>query len=306
MNKTIQSQKRQLRDERIPRSVATNKACVMMALVFLSLLQLETCKAFAPRTLNPAFQPAQRHSTSKPLQVAEVVSAVGEASQSLAVSDLASPLSGLTAISTAINGFFQSDPYLASFLTCSVKASAADMIAQQQEDNNSDEVSNDSLASATSNADASSEMDLSRNLGFLLYGGLYTGIAQNFLYTVLFPAWFGSEETWEVIVRQVLADNLIFGPLVCLPIGYTFKTAFTSEDGLTSSTLRDGLLKYKEDVLERGLLTKYWSIWVPVQFLTFSVIPYHFRVVFVALVSFFWFFILSTVSSSEDEVASKD
>jgi hypothetical protein len=239
-----------------------------------------------------------------PLKAVELLSAL-DGSQSLATADIANSVGGLTGFSAAVNSFFQTDPYLASFLTCSFKASAADMIAQQQEES-ADEASSSptSTSKPLSSSDSTtiiSDVDLSRNLGFLLYGGLYTGIFQNFLYSIIYPAWFGTEESISVIARQVLADNLIFGPLLCLPVGYAFKTAFTSEDGLTLNTLRDGMEKYKLDILERDLLTKYWSIWMPAQCLTFSVIPHHFRVVFVAAVSFFWFFILSTVSSAQGD-----
>lgn len=229
------------------------------------------------------------------LHAMEVLSSLG-GTQSLASTDIANTV-GVTAISSALKSFFQTQPYLASFLACSFKASAADVIAQSQEETEDDTSSNVSEFEST----AMSEVDVSRNMGFLLYGGLYTGIFQNFLYTVLFPAWFGTEETWSTILRQVMADNFIFGPLLCLPLGYCFKTAFTAEDGLSLDSFRRGIEKYTDHVLERGLLTTYWSIWMPAQLMNFSVIPLHFRVLFVAAVSFFWFFVLSTISSTEEE-----
>jgi cellulose synthase/poly-beta-1,6-N-acetylglucosamine synthase-like glycosyltransferase len=192
---------------------------------------------------------------------------------------------------------------VASFLTCSVKASAADMIAQSQQEAPEEESPSSSSAAAQVESETTiiPDVDVSRNLGFLLYGGLYTGIAQNFLYTVLFPAWFGTEETLSTIIQQVMADNFIFAPLVCLPVGYCFKTAFGSDDGFNLETLSSVKGKYLEDILEKGLLLKYWSIWMPAQFMTFSIIPPHFRVLFVATISFFWFFLLSKISSAEEE-----
>ena len=104
---------------------------------------------------------------------------------------------------------------------------------------------------------------------------------------------------------MVIVDNLIAAPFLCLPVAYIFKTAFTTDDDLSLDTLKESLNKYISDVMERGLLFKYWSIWLPVQFLTFGVIPEHFRVTFVALVSFFWIAILSSVSSMEDNSSTE-
>ena len=199
-------------------------------------------------------------------------------------------------MSSTLNNFFQTQPYLAAFLTCSFKASAADIIAQTQEvpkieDSSTKSLDDDQLVTI------SPRVDVSRNLGFLFYGGIYQGMAQNYLYNVLYASWFGSEQSLEVITKEVVVDNLIFAPLLCLPIAYAFKTVFTSDE-LSIDVFRRGLEKYADDVTTRGLLVQYWKIWIPAQFLTFGVIPSHFRVAFVAAVSFFWIFILSTISSS--------
>mmetsp|Transcript_20558 Transcript_20558/g.58443 ORF Transcript_20558/g.58443 Transcript_20558/m.58443 type:complete len:320 (-) Transcript_20558:87-1046(-) len=216
----------------------------------------------------------------------------------------------------AVDSFFQTQPYVAAFLTCSFKASAADMLAQTTEDKDAadgadaDGRSMPSSATPSSfikaariqhqqqkQADDASSLDLSRNVGFLLYGGLYTGLAQNYLYTVLYPSWFGLDDGWTLVAKEVMLDNAVFAPLVCLPIAYAFKTAFTTGD-FTLNALTSGLDKYIDDIMNRGLLFKYWSIWIPVQFLTFGVIPHHFQVAFVAFVSFFWICLLSSVSNA--------
>jgi len=230
-----------------------------------------------------------------------------EAAQVVGVeaTQVAGVLSGSTTASASapfmslINSFFQTQPYLAAFLTCSVKASAADMLAQSQED--SSEANDPSFNMETQ----TNGLDISRNLGFLMYGGLYSGLAQNYLYNVVYPKLFGADDgSLQHIIEQVVADNLIFAPLLCLPIAYVFKAAFTSEE-VNWEAIAQGLQKYIDDVTNKGLLWKYWSLWIPVQFMTFGVIPAHFRVVFVAAVSFFWICILSTIASSEDEPAIK-
>ena len=54
---------------------------------------------------------------------------------------------------------------------------------------------------------------------------------------------------------------------------------------------------YVDDVKNRGLLFKFWGLWTPVQCMTFSIIPEHFQVSFIAAVSFFWVIILSSLSA---------
>jgi protein Mpv17 len=98
---------------------------------------------------------------------------------------------------------------------------------------------------------------------------------------------------------EVGMDMAVIGPFLCLPIAYMVKTAFTDE--LTVENVKLGLEKYVEDVKFRGLLFKYWAVWIPAQSLTFSVIPEHFRILFVAAISFFWMFILSSTSAATND-----
>ncbi|KAL3945653.1 MAG: hypothetical protein SGBAC_000221 [Bacillariaceae sp.] len=202
-------------------------------------------------------------------------------------------------IVSTINSFFQTQPYLAAFLTCSFKASAADMIAQTQAIGNDKDASTSESASDDNNQ-VSKRVNISRNLGFLFYGGIYQGMVQNFIYNVIYPSWFGTDDSLALIGKEVLVDNLLFAPFLCLPIAYAFKTAFSSEEPLGLDTLRIGLEKYVQDVTTKGLLVRYWALWFPASMLTFGVIPAHYRVVFVAAVSFFWICMLSAISSSEE------
>jgi protein Mpv17 len=232
-----------------------------------------------------------------------------------------------------IDNFFQSQPYLSAFVTCSVKATAADVLAQVRE--NGDGASSTPSTAPSSNTNRSDgagpvfltyskteattkepralvlpkghDLDWQRTSAFLFYGGLYQGLFQEFLYAGLFPAWFPSSD-WQSVVSQVLLDMSFFSVCLCLPVAYIFKYSFMMNEATApGSTLvnweivRTALRKYKSDVQERGLLFKYWGIWIPVQTLNFSVIPTHFRVAFVAVVSFFWMFVLSTTSAQGDE-----
>jgi hypothetical protein len=155
-------------------------------------------------------------------------------------------------------------------------------------------------------------LDLARNVAFIIYGGIYQGLFQEFLYGHLFPGWFGDDGSFQTVATSVLVDQFIFAPFSCLPCAYIIK-AFIMKSGddendetvdsadtkvsKWSDTAMKGIDKYKEDVLQRGLLLKYWAIWIPVQTITFSIIPERYRILFIACVSFFWMFLLSAISS---------
>lgn len=230
----------------------------------------------------------------------------------------------LSAIDTSmIDNFFQSQPYVSAFLTCGFKATAADVLAQVQEDGGStsssdgapsegsDEalplaatISSDGDVSEISGPDSrstSTDLDWQRTYAFLFYGGIYQGLFQEFLYAGLFPSWFPSND-WQSVVSQVALDMSFFTVFLCLPVAYIVKTAFMTDGASLFSvdSAKIAIGKYRRDVQERGLLFKYWAIWIPVQTLNFSVVPTHYRVAFVAVVSFFWMFVLSSTSSQGD------
>jgi len=217
---------------------------------------------------------------------------------------------------TMIDHFFQTQPYISAFLTCSVKASAADVLAQVQGASQAEENASEDSSMAFENASALStpliqedstsnpkaDLDWQRTAAFLFYGGLYQGLFQEFLYAGLFPTWFPNSD-WQSVVLQVALDMAFFSVFLCLPIAYVVKTAFMSDGPVGPHTVQSALEKYASDVKERGLLFKYWGLWIPVQTLNFSVVPTHFRVAFVAVVSFFWMFILSTTSAQGEAKA---
>lgn len=200
---------------------------------------------------------------------------------------------------SAIDTFFQTQPYLSAFLTCSFKASAADFVAQSKEEE-------ESSPAAPAAQGSGSTVDISRNLAFIVYGGTYQGLFQEALYSKVFPQIFPGRD-WQTIAMQVGFDMFVIGPLLCLPLAYFFKAIFIRDKNntegedyspLSLESLRVGLEKYVDDIVERNLLLTFWALWVPVKTLTFTIIPTHYRIAFIALVSFFWMFILSSVSAS--------
>lgn len=170
-----------------------------------------------------------------------------------------------------VDTFFRDNPISASFIACSTKASCSDAISQRTV--------------------AGTKFDARRNTAFYLYGGAYQGVAQHFIYNELFPAMFGAGTEVSTVLMKVLVDQLVLAPFLCLPVAYIVKALVFGQP------LRDGLRRYAHDA-QRDLLWKYWAIWTPVDCLTFSVIPEHYRIVFIAAVSFFWLIVLSSISNS--------
>jgi protein Mpv17 len=185
---------------------------------------------------------------------------------------------------TGLDALFRSAPYATAAITCGIKASSADWVAQSRQYNNLDHPSQMAVIRSRS-------LDLKRNIAFLLYGAVYQGMAQEFIYNRLYPTLFGAGTTWGVVASKVAFDLLVQTTLATLPIAYLIKSV------IYQYTWKESLRRYRDDVLNRGLLTKYYMLWGPVQCITFSIVPEHYRVTFIACVSFFWLIILSTISS---------
>jgi protein Mpv17 len=229
----------------------------------------------------------------------------------------------ITAVLTTLDTFWQTSPYAAAAIVCGFKASAADMVAQkrdyrkraEKERKLADEIEAAKLGSqepvddtpiiynpdvsedgttrnvAAVSTSLSKKADWKRNTAFLLYGSLYQGVAQEHIYNHLYPVWFGSGTSTTVVLAKVLFDLLVQTTLVTLPIAYITKSL------IYRYSFREAMRRYVDDIRNHGLLKKYYLLWGPVQCITFSVVPEHWRVTFIAAVSFFWLIILSTIAS---------
>jgi len=215
-----------------------------------------------------------------------------------------------------VSDFYQNFPIQSAVLTCGVKASVADTIAQvkpqieEKKNNRIEEDKENHVSSTLSPVDTQQshnpetkpffDWEARRNLAYVLYGGIFVGFLSHIEYNCLFPVLFGTEHTLATTVKEVLFDNLLAAPTVYLPPAYFIKAWIYGSDETNNNQkgiFEKGLQKYLVDVKENQLLNKYWTIWFPAQSISFSVIPDHLRVVFMASVSFFWFILFSTVSS---------
>lgn len=187
-----------------------------------------------------------------------------------------------------IDTFYKTMPLASAFLTCGVKASLADAVAQKR-----------ALANEAAELDENSEnkttilgnIEKRRNLAFLLYGGLYQGITQEIIFNEVFPIIFGQGTDLTTVISKVLFDSLCITPFLCIPVAYVVKSV------IFQYSFGEAMSRYKDDVTNNGLLVKYWSLWSPVQCLTFSVVPQHLRIVWIAFISFFWLIIFSSIAA---------
>ena len=248
-----------------------------------------------------------------------------------------------------VSDFYQNFPIESAVLTCGVKASVADTIAQvspqleenkqiKKEDEETAEVSvvqtkEEERRTMTTHdrsyisyininkvmTETTIDWEAKRNLAYILYGGIFIGLMSYIEYSQIFPFVFGTEKTVITTIEKVFFDNLLFAPLVWLPPAYFIKACLyynnddATKDGETSSNsntnsntktnmitsiVHEGITKYSTDVRENDLLYKYWLIWFPAQSISFSVVPDHLRVAFMASISFFWFILFSSVQSN--------
>lgn len=195
-----------------------------------------------------------------------------------------------------IDSFYQAFPYASAFLTCGIKAGAADIVAQRKEATaGRDPPDGDALplpwrTAAVDDDGPRRAIDARRNVAFVLYGGLYQGIAQFVIFNRIFPLVFGDGTDVATVASKVLFDNAFVSPFLCLPVAYLVKGA------VYQFTLEEASSRYVRD-LRDGLLVKYWCFWIPAQSLTFGVVPPHLRIAFIAAVSFFWLVVFSSISS---------
>mmetsp|Transcript_30968 Transcript_30968/g.61725 ORF Transcript_30968/g.61725 Transcript_30968/m.61725 type:complete len:302 (+) Transcript_30968:270-1175(+) len=205
----------------------------------------------------------------------------------------------IPSIATALeelNYFYQTFPVASAFITCGIKASAADIVAQKAEATHVPDETTDSTPSTkhcTEEAEGV-QIEARRNFSYILYGGIYQGICQHIIFNEIFPLIFGDGRDIITVASKVLFDSLVISPFICLPVAYLVKSM------VYQFTIQEAMHRYRADVTENGLLFKYWKIWVPAQCLTFGVIPQHLRIAFIASVSFFWLVVFSSITSQNE------
>jgi len=183
---------------------------------------------------------------------------------------------------SSIATFYKTFPILAGFLTAGTKACFADSLAQYRDV-------------------CTTKFDIRRNFAMVMYSGTILGISCEIMYNRIFPIIFGAASPEQGLARAIkmtLFDGFINAPFFWLP------PAYIAQALVYRYPKRQAIAKYITDVKENGLLTKYWSLWLPATMINFCFVPPHFRILFVASISFFWMVILSIVANNDKDVES--
>lgn len=154
--------------------------------------------------------------------------------------------------------------------------------------------------------DATSFVDWNKTVAFTLWSGFYCGSVLKILYNDLFPKIFpltkqALVEGKKVMIRHpafrrhvlfcVLADNFVSTPFFFNPSYFVIKSMLEgAPDGAEvgpwwtpaamSFCVRRAYDRYSVEWFGACRVT--WGFWIPIHFLTFSVIPPHWRVPFTA------------------------
>mmetsp|Transcript_35573 Transcript_35573/g.62841 ORF Transcript_35573/g.62841 Transcript_35573/m.62841 type:complete len:312 (-) Transcript_35573:28-963(-) len=146
--------------------------------------------------------------------------------------------------------------------------------------------------------------DWKRSAAFAIFGFIYVGCVQWFLYvtilTWLFPGavifanepWYAklSDTTGQLdVVGQILVDNFVFSCFIYFPAFYTIK-AFLQEHGSLPQRAYAGLCKYRTNIVTDNISS--WCIWIVADIGIFAC-PMYMRMPLEHAVSFAWTMFIS-------------
>lgn len=169
-------------------------------------------------------------------------------------------------------------PFITGFITTGFKTTAADIFAQKV-------------------MERREEMDWRRNATFTAFGFMYLGGFQYFLYNKVFQRLchhlkYTHGQT-VAVGSKVFLDQALHHPFMYFPVFYSIKALAYNQPVYEYATT-----KYKNEIWDT--VRALWCVWVPAQVINFSVVPMHFRIPYVAGVSFLWTVILSVMQGIFD------
>ena len=174
-----------------------------------------------------------------------------------------------------VNDLVQRRPVLTSIVVTGVKAWAADLMIQKL-------------------VEKRETVDLKRSALFASFGSAYQGCIQYWIYNILFEKRLFPGKSPQMILMKIAATNLIVDPVIFFPIFYTMREAMNTErllDVNLPNCFSTSMAKYRDNC--RTDLINSWMIWVPAHCVTYTVVPVHLRMPWIAVVSFGYVCVLS-------------
>lgn len=138
---------------------------------------------------------------------------------------------------SAVSAFYKTNRYKAAFLTCSIKASSADLLAQyiaasKEQQQLEEETKRDNALSKLNPLKRARgghlaelcevekkkkfSVDLRRSAAFVIYGGCYQGCVNEFIYNTILSR-FGSGTDLKTVAKKVTLDQGLIAPLIAIP-----------------------------------------------------------------------------------------
>lgn len=156
---------------------------------------------------------------------------------------LAKALSNPILLSQSINSFFVKFPFIAAFCVCAFISGFADFIAQK---------ATMMQFSKSSTSITPRPFEYKRTLAFFLYGGVYEGCVQEFIFNHIYPLVFGSGTDVLTVSKIVMFDMIFTSPLICLPVAYIIKGA------IYNKSIMHSMKSYGNDINKNSILQKCW------------------------------------------------
>lgn len=133
-----------------------------------------------------------------------------------------------------------------------------------------------------------SELDTRRTAVFALFGGLWMGMGQYWLYCrvfeVLIPA-----KTVSGSLGKMALDQGVHVPCLYFPIFYTIDAWLQQADDVAEHVRH----KCRTELV--ASLKANWTLWLPASFVGFRFVPTHWRIPYVSAVSMVWTTVFSVL-----------
>ena len=185
-----------------------------------------------------------------------------------------------------LNESMRARPFTTSILVTTVKAGLADLLVQKV-------------------IEQRCEVDRRRLATFVIFGGVYQGCFQYWMFNHWFEAVFPGRALWPTI-KKIAAVNFIGDPVFFFPCFYLLKESLLRppSEVLRLDTVRCALGNYYSNCCIDWRNT--WLTWIPGHCVTYGLLPMHLRMPWVAGVSFGYLSLLSfTRGGQAKQPASK-
>ena len=143
------------------------------------------------------------------------------------------------------------------------------------------------------------KVNLRRLLFFNQFGMWISGAFQFMLYVKFFPKVFNKNnlKLWSrfpplLVLSQCSVALFIYAPMIYFPTFYVSKEVFYSDFTNIKKSCKDGFEQYYPKNYQADL-KRFWSLWIPVHMVTFTVMPIYLRPIWANAVASVWNLLLS-------------